>query len=300
MKKIYVPDGTYIVAVSGGVDSMTLLHMLQKRRNTRFIVAHVNHGLRPDAHLDQELVAAIASRYGFMFETINAKLQPSANEAVARDARYVFLHNCRTKHDAHAIITAHHQDDLIETVILNIMRGTGWRGLAPFTHSKMALRPLLKWSKHELIGYARRHNLQWREDTTNTDERFTRNYIRHTIIPTLDQRSISWQNDLLRIIRNQQNIRIRIEQNPIMLQNKNATSLQRYNLITQHPLVARDLLRATVSSVGEFTLTLPQTEKALHFAKVAAVGKYHTLNATWRLRATKREVIVEPYPLVVS
>lgn len=188
-----VPEGKYVVAVSGGVDSMVLLDILAKQvtgdrlQVTDLVVAHFNHGIRPDSKEDEEFVRKMAKMYQLQFEVGYGKLGAKASEEQARAARYEFLNRIKRKYHADAIITAHHQDDLIETAILNIMRGTGRRGLTAITENRDILRPLLHLAKKDILAYAREHKLEWREDPTNVDERYLRNYIRRRIVPKLSE-----------------------------------------------------------------------------------------------------------------
>jgi tRNA(Ile)-lysidine synthase len=187
---INLPDGKYIVAVSGGVDSVVLLDLLSNVHrptpNVQLIVAHFDHGIRDDSGKDAEFVKSLAKKYKLPFELGEGQLGPQASEAEARNKRYAFLKTVQQKHQASAIITAHHQDDVIETSIINILRGTGRRGLSSLKNRPGLLRPLLAFSKKQLIDYAKAHNLQWQEDTTNEDIKFLRNKIRQEIMPKMD------------------------------------------------------------------------------------------------------------------
>lgn len=194
MKDLKLPKGRYVLAVSGGVDSMVLLHLLVKQAKSggfklsagdfQLIVAHFNHEIRPDSVEDEKLVAKIAKKYNLAFEVGHGGLGPNASEDRARRARYTFLETIRNKHQADGIITAHHQDDLIETAFLNILRGTGRAGLSSIRSPKI-YRPLLNTSKKDILAYAKAHKLQWWEDPTNQDTKFLRNYIRQNITPRL-------------------------------------------------------------------------------------------------------------------
>lgn len=185
--KIVIPAGKYIVAVSGGVDSMVLLDMLSRKTALELIVAHFNHGMRQDACLDERFVKDAAKKYGLKFESDQASLGANASEDQARRARYEFLWRIKDKNKAMAIITAHHQDDLIETAILNILRGTGPQGMVSMIDNKYIIRPLLKFSKAQILEYADRHKLKWREDPTNQDVRYLRNYVRLKLVPRLNR-----------------------------------------------------------------------------------------------------------------
>lgn len=188
--------GHYVLAVSGGVDSMVLFDLLHKRPGVTLTVAHFNHGIRPDAHLDKQLVENIAKQAGVSFVHTKGNLGPEASEAQARAARYEFLQKVKAASGARAIITAHHQDDLIETALLNILRGTGRRGLSSLKSTDGIIRPLLSYPKQRIRDYAAANRLAWREDSTNTDTRYKRNYVRHELVPRLTE----GQREQLRIL----------------------------------------------------------------------------------------------------
>ena len=180
---IDLQPGRYVVAVSGGVDSVVLLHILKDQPGVKLTVAHYDHGIREDSAEDRRLVQALAWEYGLPFVYHMGQLGPHASEAQAREARYAFLHDARRASGAHAIITAHHQDDVLETIILNLLRGTGRRGLSSLKSTDIVKRPLLQVPKNELLRYANREGLRWREDSTNTDVKYLRNYVRKNILP---------------------------------------------------------------------------------------------------------------------
>lgn len=174
--------GVYVLAISGGVDSMTLLNVMAKvekaNKNIKFVVAHYDHGIRPDSYFDRKLVERTARQHGLPFVYAEGSLGPGASETEAREARYSFLEQTRKASGARAIITAHHQDDAIETAIINLRRGTGRRGITALGHHPHMQRPLLALSKAELQQFASEQGLVWNEDSTNNDIAILRNYIR--------------------------------------------------------------------------------------------------------------------------
>ena len=129
---ITVKPGRYVLAVSGGVDSMVLLNLLQQQPDVQLTIAHFDHGIRTDSADDRRLVQAAARFYGLPVVYHEGQLGADASEATARQARYEFLRTVRLVANAKAIITAHHQDDVLETAILNMLRGTGRRGNRSF------------------------------------------------------------------------------------------------------------------------------------------------------------------------
>jgi tRNA(Ile)-lysidine synthetase-like protein len=179
--------GTYVVAVSGGVDSMVLLDLLHDHPELKLVVAHYDHGIRPDSDQDRKLVQEAAKKYNLKFVYDKGKLGSKASEAKARRARYEFLHKVRMASNAKAVVTAHHQDDLLETAILNILRGTGRKGITSLRSTDIIKRPLLNIPKKELLKYAKDKQLIWREDDTNQDTRYKRNYVRHKIISNFSE-----------------------------------------------------------------------------------------------------------------
>ncbi len=179
------PAGHYIVAVSGGVDSMALLHFLAGMRQAqgwKLRVAHYEHGIRSDSQLDQQLVRDAAQTYGLPFHTTNGNLG-AVSEATARQARYAFLNALLDEYGADAVMTAHHWDDRQETSLYNLSRGAGRVGAAGVRSQGRVLRPLLGVRKAELVHYAREQEIPWREDSTNLDTTNPRNFLRHKLLP---------------------------------------------------------------------------------------------------------------------
>jgi tRNA(Ile)-lysidine synthase len=183
--EINVPPGKYIVAVSGGVDSMVLLDVLRQNPSVELVVAHFNHGIRPDSSWDEELVVRTAKSHGMPIEVGYGELGINTSEETARIKRYEFLTSLKTKYKTDKIITAHHQDDLVETAFINLLRGSGSRGLVAMIVNPNIIRPLTSVRKQQLLDYAINNGISWREDTTNTNQAYLRNYIRGNIIPLL-------------------------------------------------------------------------------------------------------------------
>lgn len=169
-----------MVAVSGGVDSVVLLDLLNYQLpapNSQLIVAHFDHGIRADSQADRIFVQGLAEKYALEFEYIREELGTDASEALARERRYLFLRKVQAKYAANAIVTAHHRDDEIETACINLLRGTFRKGVTSLASDEI-LRPLLPFSKDSIIEYAKEHNLTCREDASNQDPKYLRNEIR--------------------------------------------------------------------------------------------------------------------------
>lgn len=185
------------VAYSGGLDSTVLLHALARLRRThrvRLRAVHVNHHLHEAA--DRHAAAALreARRWRVPCKVLHAVVLPATDdspEAAAREARYALLAAELAADEA--LLTAHHQDDQLETVMLALLRGSGVRGLSAMAaatpwHGRLLLRPLLGVSRGQIDSYAREQALGWSEDPTNSDERFERNYLRLRVLPLIRQR----------------------------------------------------------------------------------------------------------------
>lgn len=199
------PDDIIVLAVSGGVDSMVLLDMvLGCHKKENIIVAHLDHCLRwVESDWDREFVASICNRYNITFEMqkidiwVLAKTEKSSLEAIARRERYTFLELIRSKHDARYILTAHHAGDQTETIVWNLIKWAKVRGLSGMSIiSGLIFRPLLTTPKSDILEYAREHQVEYREDSTNMDITYDRNRIRHDIIPVLESLNPSIHNSV--------------------------------------------------------------------------------------------------------
>ena len=301
-----VPAGRYIVAVSGGVDSMALLHGLSLRPDITSIVAHVNHGIRADAHLDSRNIESFCKSHNILYESTGLQLGEHASEQLAREARYSFLQKCLNKYGADAILTAHHQDDLLETAVINMIRGTGWRGVAPFVGTANIMRPLINVSKSDIVAYAAKHAIDWREDSTNTNQTYLRNYVRLTIMPLLDVQNPQWRSKIMRLIRNQQTLRRTIEAEldtllSVFVANQTTSpQSERYIWCMLPAKEAYELFQALCRKTCGNSVLREQALAALLFIKVAKAGRHMTLGNGWRLRVTRDRFIVEPRSSVVS
>ncbi len=266
-----------VVAVSGGIDSVALLHMLsQQFPDEQFIVAHFDHGIRADSSEDARFVRGLAKKYNYEFAVKREELGEQASEELARHRRYDFLRSVAEKNDA-PLIVAHHLDDLVETVAINFTRGTGWRGLTPF--SAVVERPLLHMTKEELLNYAQRHSLEWREDPTNAKNIYLRNRLRRKIqdLPEMEKREIHALHAQQRQLRED----IRCEVAKLM---GDGPTYERYLVGNVSGPVAMECLRY----VTKGKLTRPQLARLLHAVKVAKAGAVYQAGNGISVRFTTR------------
>lgn len=200
--------GTHVaVGLSGGVDSVVLLHRLRAlapRLGFRLSAVHVHHGLSPNADAWATFCRKLCKEWGVPLAVRKVRVRRSGAgpEAAARAARRAALARSR----ADAIALAHHLDDQAETVLLNLLRGAGPRGASAMPAAgrlggKLLLRPLLEVPRREVLAYARAHRLAWVEDESNRDDALTRNFLRLHVGPLLESRFPRWRENLARAAR---------------------------------------------------------------------------------------------------
>ncbi len=203
------PKAKIIVGLSGGADSIALLHLLHQAEYS-CIAAHCNFQLRGEESLrDERFCTFFAHSLEILFEKITFDTRTySLNhrisiEMAARELRYTWFEELRLKYNADAIAVAHHKDDSIETVLLNLIRGTGIHGLTGIhPKSKHIIRPLLCIDKKEILHYAKENNLNYVTDSTNLESEYIRNKIRLQIIPMLQEINPSVSNAIERTANN--------------------------------------------------------------------------------------------------
>ncbi len=274
----------YIVAVSGGVDSVVLLDMLKKSGEHELIVAHFDHGIRPESACDAEFVRALTDRYGLRCEVRREELGPKVSEEAARTRRYMFLREVAAKEGA-TIVTAHHRDDVIETIVINLTRGTGWRGLAVLGDATIE-RPLLRKSKQEIYEYATKQGLEWVEDETNATDAYLRNRVRRNAAQ-LDEKK---RQRVLELWAAQRELARAIDDEVLRL-----GTTSRYFMTMIDQASALELLRGELAE-NSVSLTRPQRTRLLHAIKTAHPRSTYEAGSDTNITFTKREFIVK-HPL---
>ncbi|MEI8072745.1 MAG: tRNA lysidine(34) synthetase TilS [Candidatus Saccharibacteria bacterium] len=180
------PKSKLLVAVSGGVDSVSLMHLLSQLKDFygwNISIVHFDHKARPDSNLDAELVAQLAENYDFKYY-LGKNYQKGRSEADLRKARYDFMLGLLDDINYDYLMTAHHADDRIETAIFNTIRGSDRHGVTSLAPVRgKIIRPMLPFSKAEIITYAELQDLPYRNDSTNSDINFSRNFVRNILVP---------------------------------------------------------------------------------------------------------------------
>ena len=164
-----------ILAVSGGMDSMALLTMYA---HADIIVAHIDHGTRKSSAEDADFVRQKCQELGVKFYETKLELGEGVSEELARKKRYEFLKTIQEK-EGGTLCTAHHLDDVLESIVINLIRGTGWRGLTPFYGDEL-VRPFIisKMWKRDVLKFAGEQNIRFRQDPTNYEADYLRNRVR--------------------------------------------------------------------------------------------------------------------------
>lgn len=190
--RLFGPSDRVLLAVSGGIDSMVMAELFYHIRQP-FAIAHVNFGLRGmDSEGDALFVQNKADQYGVPFHLTHFDTTAIATERgvsiqmVARELRYTWFSQLLQDYHYSCVAVAHHKNDVLETLLLNLTRGTGLAGLHGIASSKNGIvRPLLFATRPELVAYANEHNVLYREDSSNGNDKYARNRIRHHVVPIL-------------------------------------------------------------------------------------------------------------------
>ncbi|BBE50412.1 tRNA-Ile-lysidine synthase [Ferriphaselus amnicola] len=203
-----IPEGSSIcVGLSGGMDSVVLLHLLSQlasRHGWRLSAVHVHHGISPNADDWADFCAALCARQAIPLHIERVDISPLRQHGIEAAARKL-RHAAFARQPADLIALAHHADDQAETLLLQLLRGAGIKGVAAMPLFKPAsatmcatVRPLLDIARADLLAYAQQYDLTWIEDESNADASYPRNFLRHQVLPLLEQRFPAYRQTLAR------------------------------------------------------------------------------------------------------
>ena len=274
---------TLVVALSGGVDSVALLHLLRFTAGLpplTLVAAHVDHGMRPDSPRDANWVAGLCRAWGIAYGIRRLSPVPST-EAAARVARYAALDEIRREHGGDRVLTGHHGDDQAETVLFRALRGTGIGGLRGIRERRppAVWRPLLPFTRAEIRAYACEVGLSWREDPTNVGG-YARNVLRHDVIPLIEATVAPGARRALRGLARrarddaaawrslESELLARADARP----EEEGWSLDRAACLALHPAVRARVIRALVRGIGG-SLHDAGTRLAVEFTSAGASGQ---------------------------
>jgi tRNA(Ile)-lysidine synthase len=282
LTRFHQPTGC-LVALSGGLDSTVLLDLMaQLRSGLGYPVraVHIHHGLQAQADRWLTLCETLCAERGIPLDTHHLRLEPRPGEsleAVAREARYQAL--AQSMFPGDLLLTAQHQDDQAETLLLQLIRGSGPAGLAAMPeHVRFGpgwlARPLLTVSRQTLETYAREHDLSWQEDPSNRDLRFDRNFLRHQVIPMLRERwpavsetlarSARYAGELLELVNEE------VDEDLDRVRIAHSDTLSIPALRGFHSVRLRHLLRRWIGSRGA---RMPNSKKLARIEREAVFGR---------------------------
>jgi len=191
----FLKDKKLLIAVSGGIDSIVLTHLIVTLSGVEVSLAHCNFNLRgEDSNNDEKFVIELAKKLDITCHTISfdtevyAKNKKQSIQMAARELRYQWFEKLLTEHHLDFVLTGHQADDVLETFLINFTRGTGLDGLVGIPPKNgNIIRPMLKITREEIENYAKKNALTWREDVSNASTKYVRNKIRHQVIPILKE-----------------------------------------------------------------------------------------------------------------
>lgn len=298
-KQLFQQHQTIIIGLSGGPDSIFLLHFLlqiKERYNLQLIAAHLDHQWRPESARDARFCKEIAERCGIKFITARAseiklsKKVSGSKEEEGRILRRTFFEQIAKQYNPIAIALAHHANDQQETFFIRLLRGSGLRGLTGIKPKDgIYIHPLLCCNKQEIVKELEKNNITFLVDPTNQNDQFLRNRIRLHIIPALRQCDARFDESLTRIMHNLQEADDFLQQEIKKIFNelselKDHQILLNYNkLLTLHPFLQKQLLlHWFIHKKVSFTPSSSFFEEVLRFLKNTK-SKEHTFYQSWKI-----------------
>ena len=207
LKKLLSDNDYVVIALSGGPDSMVLCDLLIKLRkeiNINIVCAHVNHGLRKESEDEKVFVEKYCEGNNIIFEYMKIEsYKKGFNEKEARNIRYEFFDEVVNKYKCKYLLTAHHGDDLIETILMRIGRGSNLKGYSGFSikskrHNYELLKPLIYYTKEDIMNYINKNNIPYVVDNSNDKDEYTRNRYRHKVLPFLKEEDRNIHNKYIK------------------------------------------------------------------------------------------------------
>ena len=249
--------GPIVIGVSSGADSMALFHYMINNYKDKIICAHINHNVRVQSNEEQIFLEKYCKENKIIFETMTIKNYTENNfENEARKKRYAFYEEILNKYNSKYLLLAHHADDLIETILMKITRGSniiGYAGIKKIakTNNYYIVRPLLDYTKKEILEYLKNNNIKYFEDITNTDTTYTRNRFRHNLLPLLKKENkdvhkkfIKYSNTLLEY---HEYIEYEVDNNINKIYINNSLDINKFNKL--HPFLKKNILYRIIKDI---------------------------------------------------
>ena len=302
MDCLFPPGERCLIGVSGGRDSVALLHMLLGAGFKKLTVCHLDHGLRDEGREDARFVEALAERHGLKLASARvnvaalAKRKKLSLETAAREARYAFFARVARTEKCPRLFLAHHADDQAETFLFNLFRGSAAAGLAAMrplatrTVGSVTLqiaRPLLGMWREKIDAYIAAQKIAFREDTSNTDPRHTRNRMRHEIIPAIkraldrDIRRAVWR--AAEILRDENDFLASLPELRDLPETLETSALRAQPVALQRRVIHAWLRTQRVAEIGFAEVEAIRSLLAGHRAKVNLPGGLHARRRAGRI-----------------
>jgi len=303
---LFKPKDRLLLAVSGGMDSVVLCELC-KQTGYDFVIAHCNFQLRgEESERDEQFVHALAKRYEVVIHAITfdtstiAKQEKKSVEETARDLRYKWFEGLRIENGYSYVLTAHHANDNIETVLMNFFRGTGIKGLHGILpkHNKI-VRPLLFAGKKDLSAFAIANQLEFVTDFTNDENDFTRNYFRNELIPAVKKVFPAAEENILQNIfrlgeaEQLYNQAIAAHKKKLLEQKGNEIHIPVLKMQQVTPLST-----ITYEIIKDYNFTAHQTEEVIGLLKSES-GKY-IQSASHRIIRNRKWLIISPHQTITA
>ncbi|MGQ2984285.1 tRNA lysidine(34) synthetase TilS [Flavobacterium sp.] len=220
----FLRERKLLLAVSGGLDSMVLSDLL-RQLNYEISIAHCNFNLRGnESDGDEDFIAQYAEENNLHFFVTRFDTETFASDhklsiqIAARQLRYLWFDELLRENNLDHLLTAHHLDDSIETFLINLTRGTGLEGLTGIPHQNgKIIRPLLPFTRDEILAYAKENNIRWREDSSNASNKYLRNKLRHDVLPLLKELNPAFADSFRHTLENLQQSRSLVEDASVLV-----------------------------------------------------------------------------------
>ena len=252
-----INDKYIVIGVSAGPDSMALLHMIHTNCNKLIVCAHINHNVRKESNAEEKYLKEYCKNNSIIFESYKITKYNEKNfENEARKKRYAFYEKILKKYNSHTLLLAHHGDDLIETVLMKISRGSnleGYAGIKTYSQVKdyTIVRPLLSLTKEEIIKYNKDNKIKYYIDNTNNDITYTRNRIRKNILPLLKKENKNIHKSFLNYSNTLQEYYNYVEdvtkEKINKLKDNNTIDLDKFN--KEHPFIQKSIIFYLLSEI---------------------------------------------------
>lgn len=300
-----------LLAVSGGIDSVVFFHLFVGMADAfglRLGVAHINHRVRgSESDGDEEFVRNLARQNGLPFFTSVLPPQPHDSntswEAYAREIRYSFFEEVRQTSRFDWVATGHHSDDQAETVLMRLIEGSGIRGLAGIWEKRLhVIRPLMPFTRLQIQEYARNRALMYRIDASNDNTDLKRNFIRHELIPRVQQLNPDFSRSILRLSRNMKELEefmevvVREKTGKIVSSDENGLSVIDAGLLAREPTVIQKRLvySLTTGDAWQSPWRHPVWASLESFLQRSSTGDIHELPDGWRLLRDRDRFVLKP------